>query len=227
MEMITKGSIVALKNKKKQYALEQEFKVPFSVANTGEKVLVVDANGEHVGRMSIDDLEISSGEKTQNDFIRPASIEIGGLSKEKLIKKIKDGLKIDNCFYNLCIASPAEDIVMDKNFTVLPEKKTVKLIYRTVADMGFTAERTKLSEIRDFIKTHYKSEFCDNETALWLRLIWDRITYNWVYITTKLNSKDLPPDNPYIFHFCGNYLYHEEVNKNFTCDLKTLFIFSE
>lgn len=174
--------------------------------------------------------------KPPNDFIRPTSIEIGGLSKEVLIQKIKDCIKKDSDHYDaLYITDTAEAIVMHEDFTMLPEKKTVKLIYRTVADMGFTEEWTKLSEIRDFIKTHYKNEFCDNETALWLRLVWDRVTFSWTYITTKFTSIDggvfnntnLPSDNPYLFHFCGSYLYNEELNPHFVCDLETVFIFSE
>lgn len=64
MKIIEEGSIVGLKDKKKQYALEQQFKVPFSAVTTGKTVLVVDANGSHISRIPAQYLEISSGEKT-------------------------------------------------------------------------------------------------------------------------------------------------------------------
>ncbi|TSC52326.1 MAG: hypothetical protein LiPW41_537 [Parcubacteria group bacterium LiPW_41] len=165
----------------------------------------------------------------KNSFVYPIQIEIGGLSKEELIKKILENVNKDSDHYDaLYIADRALDAIRHKDFVVSPEKKMVKLVYRTVADMGFTEERTKLSDIRDFIKKNYKNEFCDDETALWLRLMWDRITFDWVYITTKFNSfdiADLPSDNPYLFHFCGSYLYNEELNPYFVCGLDTVFVF--
>jgi hypothetical protein len=90
----------------------------------------------------------------------PETIEVGGISKMDLMAMVSAA----GCEFT----SQTLSILRQEGFTTLPERKTVKLCRKTVADMGFTGEWTPWYKIREWIEE--KGQLCDNELALQLRL---------------------------------------------------------
>jgi hypothetical protein len=90
----------------------------------------------------------------------PEILEVGGISKEELMKNI--------FMLGYEIAPQALDLISKDWFSTSPEKKTVKLCRKTVAQMGFNREWTEWEEIKAWIEEN--GQLCDNELALKLRL---------------------------------------------------------
>ena len=90
----------------------------------------------------------------------PSALKLGGLSRELLIGKVlASGYLINHLALN---------IMMSEWFVVNPEKRDVKLVRKTVADMGFIEDCTSWMEVKNWIIKN--GALCDFELALRLRL---------------------------------------------------------
>jgi hypothetical protein len=93
----------------------------------------------------------------------PSTLSLGGTSREKLIAQVlMSGYDINPSALN---------IMMSEWFLITPSKKEVKLVRKTVAEMGFVEECTSWAEVRNWIIEN--GALCDFELALRLRLAYE------------------------------------------------------